>query len=312
MDFTLHPWAPGTLISDVEDAEDDFLEVDTDVEVLAEEWRALQPTTADVRDIVFIDGARRHDANAFLGREPCLLVVMAAGAVLAGPGRQAEVLKVTGPLRYGVLASELGVPERLSAGELAYEFRSIAAGPLFAQLNAAAQFLMREAEVELAREMSVAHGDANVVIDGPRAKNLPANALGFLKTVARERLPIGLVGVVHTLPAGCRTPLYRVVRDGGGSVWEWAFRPRPPRAGSYWAAGTVRVQASGEMALIEAAALADWSALELGRYSSDYHQDGRAPQQLLVVKGLETRLRSLFGHPSLVELALRGAARGAT
>jgi hypothetical protein len=309
MQFTLHPWAPGTLISDVDDGEDDFVEVDVDVEVLEEDWRALKPTTAETRDIVFVDGARRHDANAFLGGEPCLLVVMAAGAVLTGPNRQAELVEIDGPLRYGVHASEGQVPDCLQAGELLYDFRGIAAGPMIAQLNAAAQFLMREAEVSLAGRVALDRPGVTLVMDGPRARNLPGNAVGFLKTIARERLPYDLAKVVHTLPEGCRTPVYSLVRNDS-RVWEWAFRPRAPRPGSFEAAGTVRMQASGHLSLEDSVELADWSALLLGQYSSDYHQDGRAPEQLLIVKGLEVRLRSLFGHPDLVGLALRSAAMG--
>jgi hypothetical protein len=310
MKLTLHPWAIGTLISDADDADEDFLEVDADVEVLAEDWRAIQVTSASLRDIVFVDGARRHDANAFLGSEPCLLVVMAAGAVLTGPGRQAELVEVVGPLRFGVLAGEMDIPASgLVAGELRYEYRGIAAGPQIAQLNAAAQYLMREAETDLSRRVSLAQPSVTVVMDGPRAKNLPSNVIGFLKTVAKERLPADLAAVVHSLPAGRRTPIYRLLRGDGG-VWEWALRPRPARSGSFEPAGTVRVQADGRLPLEEAVGLADWSARALGRYSSDYHQDGRAPQQLLIVKGLEVRLRALFGHPDLVGLALRTAAMG--
>jgi hypothetical protein len=59
----------------------------------------------------------------------------------------------------------------------------------------------------------------------------------------------------------------------------------------------------------EAAERADAVTALLPRYASEPHKDGRAPQNLYPIAGLENELRRRLGDALLMERALRLASR---
>jgi hypothetical protein len=58
----------------------------------------------------------------------------------------------------------------------------------------------------------------------------------------------------------------------------------------------------------EAVALADQVTAALPRFASEAHKDGRAPQNLYPIAGLERDLRHRLGDPQILYRALRQAA----
>src|SRR5690606_2532842 len=165
----------------------------------------------------------------------------------------------------------------------------------------------------LAGGVAHAHPGDVVLLDGPlRSDASVQNVLGFVKSTSRERLPPSQRGVLAGLAPGQRSPVYRV--HGGDrsllSRLEWVMRPRGAAPGVDPRLGLVRVQANSALSRAEAAALADWTAATLPAYATDYHHDPRAPQQLLIVKDLESDLRRSFGHRDLLLTALRQERSG--
>jgi len=313
--FRLHPWDPDTLYTVTEfDQDPDHVAdpyLDLGFEVPEGEWRPLTPGPSSPRTVRFVDGARRHDAAGTLDDRPCLFVVMGVGSVTSRLGTRVEP-PTPRPARRFVI---VGGDERGDVGPVSLPQYGIAYEPRFLRdaersLAAEAQRLMLEREADLAAELAAAHPEDLVVVDGPlRRSGSYQNVLGYVKTTRRERLPAAQHAVLDALQPGQRTPVY-LVRAGDRSIGdrlEWVIRPRPTARGVDPRQGLVRVQANSALTPDEARSLADWSAATLPAYSADYHHDARAPQQLLIVKNLESDLRRTFGDRELLLSALRGA-----
>jgi len=312
--FLLHPWDPDTLltITEQDDVGDEQLELGFEVDEDA--WQPLSPAAAPPRTVHFVDGARRHDAAGTLGAWPCLFTVIAVGSVTSRLGAPVAPPAHAPARRYVIVGTEEDVPlepVRVARYGLEYEPRRVAGGEH--HLAAEAQRLMLRWEAELAEEVAHAHPGDVVLLDGPlRSDASVQNVLGFVKSTSRERLPPSQRGVLADLAPGQRSPVYRV--HGGDrsllSRLEWVMRPRGAAPGVDPRLGLVRVQANSALSRAEAAALADWTAATLPAYATDYHQDPRAPQQLLIVKDLESDLRRSFGHRDLLLTALRQELSG--
>lgn len=313
--FRLHPWDPDTLYTvtefDREAGEGEDPHLDLSFEVPEDGWRPLAPGGTVRRTVRFVDGARRHDAAGTIGDRPCLFVVMGVGSVASRLGERVEPPTPQPAQRFVIVAGRDGgdvAPVTLPQYGVTYVPRFTDAAD--ASLSAYAQTLMLEREADLAEELARAYPDDLVVVDGPlRRSGSHQNVLGYVKTTRRERLPASHHWVLDALQPGQRTPVY-LVRAGDRSLGdrlEWVIRPRPPARGVDPRQGLVRVQANSALTPDEARALADWSAATLPAYSADYHHDARAPQQLLIVKDLESDLRRTFGDRELLLGALRGA-----
>ena len=313
--FRLHPWDPDTLYTVTEfdqepDAEGDA-HLDLEFEVPEGEWRPLSPGRVEARTVHFVDGARRHDAAGTLDERPCLFVVMGVGSVTSRLGTRVEPPAPRPAERYVIVAGEdSGDVEPVSLPQYGLTYAPRFAGGGDQSLAAFAQRLMLREEARLAERLAEDHPTDLVVEDGPLKRSGSfQNVLGYVKTTRRERLPGSHHAVLDALEPGQRTPVY-LVRAGDRSLGdrlEWVIRPRPPARGVDPRQGLVRVQANSALSRDEARALADWSAATLPRYSADYHHDARAPQQLLIVKNLESDLRRTFGDRELLLGALRGA-----
>jgi hypothetical protein len=117
-------------------------------------------------------------------------------------------------------------------------------------------------------------------------------------------LPPELNAVVGRLAPGERSPLFTL-----GTSWSrlsWYFR-LPATGASPWS-GVVRGECSANLALADAAALADRVTAALPRFASEAHKDSRAPQNLYPIAGLERELRHRLGDPQVLYRALRLAA----
>ena len=193
-------------------------------------------------------------------------------------------------------------PIPTAAGEFAVR---VAPSPSPEGLSLALQERMGEAELEAA-EVACAAGDVDVVVlDGPlRGRQHLTGAVGYVKTHHVAYLPPELNAVVGRLAPGQRSPLFAL-----GTTWSrisWYLR-LPGAAASPWA-GVVRGECSANLTVARAAALADMVTAALPRFASAAHKEGRAPQNLYPIAGLERELRHRLGDPQLIYRALRRAA----
>jgi hypothetical protein len=283
-----------------------------DVEIAAHRWAPIAPHGALAEPVVlFVDGVRRTEAFGWihgpedglngpdaLDAEPCTFASYAAGIVRCAPGAAT------------VTACEIGRGVASSAAELETvttscgEFRPIrteSGAP--EHLNTAIQRAMTAIEVRLSFAARGDDPDALLVVDGPlRERRHVEHAVGLVKR-HHVRYLGELDRVVATLGAGERTPVFFIP---GSAKLSWYLRLPGPADGPW--AGVVRLEAPAEIARDAVIALADRTAATLPRYASAAHKDGRAPQNLYPIGGLERALRHRLGDPAFVLRSLRSAA----
>jgi hypothetical protein len=279
--------------------------VDPDVEVRAAEWRPLAPgaETRSARRVAFVDGVRRIDALVWItepehGVRRGICASYAAGVVRAGDRAELERAEV----RRALFSP---APLELPTAAGAYLARTTAGDEIDA-LSLALQQRLGELEIEVATSFA---GDVDlIVVDGPLSgrQNVPG-AVGYVKTHRVRYLPDALAAVVAALRAGERTPLFATATSWTRFSW---YQRLPGVARHPWA-GVVRLEASADHTVEEAARLADRCAATLPRYASVPHKDPRAPQNLFPIGGLERELRRRLGDPAFVQRALRSAAASA-
>jgi hypothetical protein len=111
--------------------------------------------------------------------------------------------------------------------------------------------------------------------------------------------------VLGALAPGERTPAFTI-----GSTWtRHSWYVRLPGAGDAPLAGVVRCECPADIGRERLTGLADLTASLLPRFASQAHKDGRAPQNLYPIAGLERELRRRLGDAALVHRAVRLAAR---
>jgi hypothetical protein len=93
----------------------------------------------------------------------------------------------------------------------------------------------------------------------------------------------------------------------GPNRFSWYLK-LPGGGGSPWA-GVVRLEAPADLTPDAARQLADRCAVTLPRLAATPYKDPRAPQNLVPIAGLESRLRRMLGDPRLLVRALTAAAR---
>lgn len=305
----LHHWDPDTLYTTTEQDGPGNVHLDLEFEVAERDWRPITPGQVGTRTVHFVDGARRHDAAGLMGDRPCLFTVIGVGSVTSTLGQRVVAPEHQPPRRYLVVGGE--GEERLAPVEvteygLKYQPRFVTGGDN--HLAAEAQRLMLTWEVEHAEALAHQHPNDLVLVDGPlRRPDSLQNILGYVKTTQREPLPPEHRKTLDQLAPGQRTPVYHVQAGDRSLVGrlEWVIRPRRIVPGVDPRLGLVRIQANSSLTREQVRELADWSAAVLPHYSTDYHHDSRAPQQLMLVKNLETDLRRSFGNRDLLLGALR-------
>ncbi len=312
MRFVVESWAPdfgAPSEGDGMDASD--AEIDIAVELPPDQWGPLDPTergATPAGSVLFVDGVQRIDARVWVTSDDGLAHLgvcasWAAGAVLCNGKAQVVAAEV----RRAVLCPtrDLDAIETRHGG---YEPRSIAepgAGAVHAAIGRGRGDLEARVAIDVAGEV----GADLVVVDGPLGdrRHIPG-AVGYIKAHHVSYLPQKQQGVLGQLGPGQRTPLFRI----GDRRYRYSWYLRLPGPMTHAAAGLVRCELSGEVALAEAIAMADQACATLPKFATRAHQDPRAPQNLHPIAGLERNLRHRLGDPALLERALRRAASEAS
>ncbi|MDQ3430697.1 MAG: hypothetical protein M3467_00420 [Actinomycetota bacterium] len=302
MRFSVDPWDPGYgAAMDAEAMEPSTAAVDVNVEVPAAQWAPLSPNGVVAPERVrFIDGVRRIDARVWITRadgtvRPGIAASYAAGVVCCQDAAKVERCEV----RRGLFCSDPDAEAiRTRSGEYT---PGLADGDGIDVLTAALQQSMRSLE----RLVAASVDDAQLtVVDGPLSRPSVPGAIGYVKTHQRSYLPAELTSVVEGLAVGERTPLFLTTTKETRYSW---YARLPGERGHAWS-GVVRGEAPDELAVTDAAALADMATATLPTYASMAHKDPRAPQNLYPVAELERTLRRHLGDPALLYRGLRLAA----
>ena len=306
MRFSVDPWDPSYGTSNELDPVDvSKAQIDVDVEVPAAQWAPRRPAAAGaVERLVFIDGVRRVAAPVWIDTDDGMAQHGICASYAAGAVR-CDGTAVCGPfiIRRGLFTTHAGA-ETIPTWAGDFTVR-LAASASAEGLALAVQERMAEAELDAA-EAACAAGDVDlVVVDGPlRGRQHLSGAVGYIKTHHVTYLAPELNAVVSRLTPGERSPLFILGTDW--SRLSWYFR-LPVTSTSPWS-GVVRGECSANLTKDDAAALADRVTAALPRFASEPHKDGRAPQNLYPIAGLERDLRHRLGDPQVLYRALRLAA----
>ncbi len=284
-------------------------QVQTDVELPADEWRPLTaPDSIEPPDVVLlVDGVRRIDASVWTEEPdgssfPGLAASYAAGVVRCDLRRGAAEL-AGAEVERGLFTASPSAQD-VVAGQIRYAVHRLGGSGELSKLPAAVQGPLTALEVKVSGAVRD-DGDL-LVVDGPlRSRRQLPRTLGYIKTQHSQYLDARLTAVVTGLAAGHRSPVFRLGTAWGG--WSWYLR-LPVAAGAPWA-GIVRMECSADLTIDEAVELADLSLVTLPRFASTPYKDPRAPQNLIPIAGLERRLRALLGDARLLHRALTAAAR---
>jgi hypothetical protein len=274
--------------------------VDLAVELPLELWQPIHPVPGArlAPRLVFIDGVRRVEARV-MGRDGESLVhgafgTFAVGSVEVADGRarwaQECVERVISFSSGFSLGDDVGVGSGATYRPVSTQDAD-ADAPL-RRLQAE----MRAAESALARD--AARDAATLVIaDGPlRFDDAQGAAVGYVKRFfQRHGAPLAALA---TLQPGTRTPLV-AISGGGFPRFTWFVRLAERGPAELDLAGLVRLEVSDAVGLAAARALADGSAARLPQFAPSRSRDPRAPQNLLPIGALESRLRRLMGDPLL-------------
>lgn len=306
MRFAVETWAPEYGISTDESQLDDSTgAVDIDVEVAADAWAPVSPgDVAAPSSVLFVDGIRRIDARVWItdgaGATAGVCATVAAGAVLCVPGAatvvDARVLR-------GLFTPACDVADDIVTKHGSYRcFQCAGGAPEDLYLEIHNQMTKLETEVSAAVDAEL------LVFDGPLRTRTDPRGVGYVKTQHVQYLPEAQMPVLGGLDAGQRTPLF-LLGGRGGSRYSWYVR-LPAERTQPWA-GIVRCEMNAVGSVTDAAARAGQVTSLLPRYASEPHKDGRAPQNLYPIAGLENALRRRLGDQLLMERALRIAAHDA-
>jgi hypothetical protein len=326
MRFTVDGWDPSYGVSlDLEDyLEESTANVQVELEVPASKWRAIDAMAAQPMPdaLLFVDGVRRVEAHAWINDEmpdgvagttaTAALCASYAAGVVCCYGQKAHL--VTAEIRRGLFSVAPHASDIVTrAGR--YQAHHVAGTdgvPLMARLSQALQRRLADVEQQAAAAAraaiqgnGLALDDDLLIIDGPlRGRQHLPRALGYIKSHRSTYLPADLNALVGTLSPGQRTPIFLM-----GTTWDrhsWYMR-LPGAAASPWS-GVVRIECAADLHIDEAIRLANLSQATLGRFASAPYKDGRAPQNLYPIGGLERELRHRLGDPQLLYRALRQAS----
>jgi hypothetical protein len=305
MRFHVESWSPAYGAAAVDALVDASADVDVSVEVPAHRWAPVSPGPGpEPSPIVFVDGVRRVDARVWVdtagsGLRQGICASYAAGAVRC----DGRAVLVDARVERGVFCCGEGV-ESIDTRHGRWLSRP-ATGEAPEQLWLAVQARMGDLEAAAAAAAARLGAADLVVVDGPlRDRRHLDGAVGYVKSHHVRYLQPGQEEVIGALAAGQRTPLFAI--GPPFPRWSWYLR-LPFGVGHPWA-GVVRGEAPPALELAPAVAVADATAKALPRFASEQHKDGRAPQNLHPIAGLERALRRRLGDAALLERALRVAA----
>jgi hypothetical protein len=313
MRFSVDPWDPayGSAVDPELPSSEGTVVVD--VEVPAARWAPIRPaaSTPVPASVVFVDGVRRIDARTWVHTgpgesDPGIFASYAAGAV-----RCDERAELVGCTVGRVLASPVRNVPPVTTRHASFD-AVVAKDAAPASLMYAVHEQMADAEVTIA-ERARRVGDDLLVLDGPLRKrgHIP-DAVGLIKShYVRYLTEPGLHDVVERLAPGERTPLFRVdAPPFSRASWYVRLPAGAAASGAPWA-GIVRCEATGALPVEHLQVTADVVTATLPRFASHAHKDGRAPQNLYPIAGLERALRRRLGDARVLYRALRAAAAAA-
>lgn len=309
MRFAVESWAPeyGAPAEEAALASNGDM-VDLDVEVPRAGWepRSPAPGTEAPAVVRVVDGVRRVDAWVWFtdgeGRARQGICASYAAGVVACDSAATVVAAEVGRALFAPAGAE---PVDTAHGR--YRHVPVASDdPDALSLALQSEMAGLEHQVSVAACADAGGDDGLLVVDGPlRERHRLPGAVGYVKTHHRSYLSDpAAAAVIGRLGPGQRTPVFLV--GGAFSRWSWYLR-LPGQATHAWA-GVVRCEASRDLDVRRAAALADRVAVALPRLASAPHKDPRAPQNLYPIGGLERALRRRLGDPALMYRALRAAA----
>ena len=323
MRFSVDSWDPGYgLAVDIQELADTDANVDVSVELSGSDWSPVAPsaTTPLPRAILFVDGVRRIEAQAWIDDTnapneamrravPGLCASYAAGAVCCC---ETGSHLLTSEVRRGLFTDASSgdhIQTRTSTYVLHRTVVSAIEAPT-ASLTNALQRALTDLEITVAvaarNEMpSHASEDDLLIVDGPlRGRAHLPRAMGYVKTHNAQYLPGNLNATVAQLATGDRTPVFAI--GAGWDRYSWYLRLPCLPAGPW--AGIVRLEAPIDLAIGQVVTLANTTQILLGRFASVEYKDGRAPQNLVPIGGLENELRHRLGSAPLMYRELRAAA----
>ncbi|HZP26624.1 MAG TPA: hypothetical protein VFB90_06210 [Dehalococcoidia bacterium] len=281
----------------IDEGEESTSPVDPFVET--EDWQPIAPDyLSRPATIVFIDGVQRVETRV-IGDEDGRMVYgaftsLAVGAALARLQRPAVACDV--PERVLAL-SDGGSSDPISVPcgniDLAFHLQSTALSGL-AGVHEAVNNARRMAETRLGERMIDA-GNELVIVDG-RLNFQPTRdsmAVGFVKTMHKSYLQGSQLALLSQLGVRARTPLFRIERDR--PLYSWYLRLSERRPIEHPWAGLARIETLDSIGLAAAVRLADLTTVHLPDFASTRERDGRAPQNLFPISGLEEQLRHSLG-----------------
>ena len=324
MRFSVDGWEPqyGTA-SEVQSLEESSAAVDVTLERNSGDWAPIEPEAATTLPsaVLFVDGVRRIDARAWIddgdSRDEQAYPVASglcasyAAGVVCCCAEGAHILDYE--VRRGLFTDAVAA-EAIQTSSHRYTLqrtvRSADAASEVAQTNAL-QRALTTLEVTVAVSARTMISDHTrdeqdlLIVDGPlRDRAHLPRALGYVKTHYIQYLPKELNAVVAALPTGARTPVFAI-----GSGWErysWYLRLPCLPAGPW--TGIVRLEAPMDLPVEQVCDMANMTQVLVGRYASVEYKDGRAPQNLVPIGGLEKTLKHLLGSASLLYREIRAVA----
>lgn len=325
MRFSVDGWDPSYgAATDMNELAETASKVDTTLEVSSSEWTPIAPgqDVAIPSTVLFVDGVRRIDARAWVDdidapngerrRAVAGLCASYAAGVVCAAADGAHV--IASEVRRGFF-TDASTATSIQTSSGTYAFHRTVPNPDLppaVSLTNALQRALAELEVTMAvearhqREQQFPDEDDLLFVDGPlRGKVHLARAVGYVKTHSVQYLPSKMNAVVAELATGCRTPIFAVA--AGWDRYSWYLRLPCLPAGPW--AGIVRLEAAPSLNLSEAIGLANITQNLLGRFASVEYKDGRAPQNLTPIAGLEKDLRHRLGMAPLLYRELRSAAQ---
>jgi len=305
---TLDPWSAeydaSVLLAEAEEPD-----ARVDLRVECAEWRAVRPDGAQhLAAPCFVDGVRRVDHRLRVTGEGGvrfgLLGTFAVGACASDvqPAIVHEIVSRVACVGGGLVLPSFEVPRERGRMALFFQGHTVAENTPLAPVQGL-QNAMRRAEAVLAAE--IAERGGLVFLDGPLtfAGGARGAVVGFVKRLLRAYLPADAAALLPRLAVGERTPLFLVAHDAHPR-YSWYARIAHGRVVEDPLTGVVRLETAADDGLDAARARADASACLLPAFASDPAHDPRAPQNLLPIGGLESRLRHLMGDPLMVRRAI--------
>lgn len=304
----VEPWAPGYGTPfDQDDALAEPEKVDESVELDAALWEPVTGVDDGVERVAFVDGIRRIDAYLTVdepsGPVPGICGSFGVGATVWDrtiPRSHIEHVRID---RIAVFGKGQIAAVPVAGPQLAYRSESVS-DPDPSALIQRFHGLMRKAEAVLAE--GLAQQGTFVVADGPINDLSATEKVGYIKTHRAPYLTELTAGIIGSLRAGMRTPMFLIGKGAAFPRYSWYQKLADMPGGHSWT-GVVRAEVSSHLDMTTAVRVANRTAALLPLVASEAHVDGRAPQNLVPIGALERDLRRRLGDPAFIHRALRSA-----